>query len=214
MVLFICITAGAQNTKFKVAVTINMDTTFTVYDFFGTKSFDVNLSKDLYSMICYNIDTTKYDVNYENTPQNIKEKNGYIGYKKEPFLTWLNEIRENKGYKLLIVLSKPMIHPMSPFFHLSGYSYGMTTGRNDVFSMNIGSILDTRDGKYLVGYGMHASSEFIMRLEKKDRFIKTLDQYTLNDISKSITLIKALNESFAKNICMKMNLAREKQLNR
>jgi hypothetical protein len=207
--LSFCFVSSAQNKKIKAAVVVNMDTVFTVLGPYGIRTFNVNLPKHLFGYMHEMIDTSAFELKEEVLPELIaldsKENMGFP--KKSDRSKWLSEWRKSKGYDMVIFLFTAQIdHPT--YRKLNGFSYGMTSSENLVFSLNDAYIWDTRDAEELAHVSLYAETEFVTRLEPADRFKKPLRDYTLDDIVLAQNLILNLNMNFALRACQHTMLAK------
>lgn len=212
--LLFCVFTYSQNRKIKVAVATNMDTTFTVLGPYGTRTFDVNLSKELFGYINSIIDTNLFDLHQVALPYYIisNTDNNVDFPKKSAIVKWLSELRKSKSYDMMLYLYKPIIDKTA-HSGLNGFSYGMTTSGNKVFSLNDAYVFDTKDAAELAHVSLYSDSEYVTRLDSADRFSKSLIKYNINDIAKAKELIIELNKGFALRVCQNMMLAVRKYKN-
>jgi len=205
-----CLMTFSQAKKTQVALVIHMDTVFTVFAPFGTKTIHLNLSDALKNFFLATIDTSMFELKSEVMPEWMSPKEDLMGMPaKSDLNTWFTKLRKKNSYDLVVMVYRPLIG-VAKYDFMNGFSYGMTTTDNWVFSLNDAKVWDLRDKEELAHVNLYAESEYVTRLDEKNRITKPIKEYTLRDIAPAAELINNMNREFVMRLCQNLWRAKEK----
>jgi|GEM_PF-2422045 len=207
--LICCLLTYAQQQKLRVAVAVQADTVFTLLGSWDTKTFDINLSKNIVGYIQEMMDTTLFELHQEEFPM-MEDDKVQTGLPKNYLLKlWFKKLRKKQGYDMVVFIFKPEIGSKK-YDYMNGFSYGMTTSDNTIFSLNDAMIFDTRDASELAHVNLYSDSEFMTRLNPDDQIRKLSVDYTQADVAKARILVDELNKAFALRVCQSLWIVRKK----
>ena len=191
------ITAGfAQSGKLRVAVSFDTDTTFTLLGPLSTKSLEINLTGTMYKQIEMLVDTNFFQLKPETFPQELTSANNpaITGIPKVTLMqSWVKKMRKNESYDLLLLIYKP-VQMTGKYASLEGLSYGLSTSKGIVFSLNNALVFDMKTMKLLAATNIESESDYIAGTFTMD---KSLPNDHSRNIETPIEMINKLNQDFA-----------------
>ncbi len=188
--------AFAQSTKLRVAVSFDTDDTFTLLGAISTKTLEIDLTDALYKQIEMLVDTNYFVLKREIFPVELSAANNpsNTGIPKASQLqNWVKKLRNYGGYDLLLIIYKP-IQTSGTYSNLCGFSYGLSTSKGIVFSLNNALVYDLSTMKLLATSSIESESDFIAGSFAMN---KALPNDHASNIEKPVQMINKLNQEFA-----------------
>lgn len=207
---FIC-TAFSQTSKLRVAVTFDMDNTFSLIGPLSTNSLEIDLTGSLLKQIELLVDTASFELKKVEFPEDLSAANNatLAGIPKRSLLSsWVKSLRKKEQFDLLLIVYKP-VQMIGSYSYLEGFSYGMSTSKGIVFSMNNALVMSTKNMDILAATSLDSESEFIAGTFELD---KSLPFQHARNIETPIEMINKVNQEFALKVFQCL-MASKKKLN-
>jgi hypothetical protein len=195
--------AHAQNNKIQVAVAFDMDTNFTLLGPLTTKTLEIDLTGNLYKHIEMLNDTASFQLKRVELPEEYRASNNpsMSGIPQMNLLTsWVKGLRKKQAVDLLLIVYKP-VRIQGVHSTLQGFSYGINTGKNFVFSLNDALVFDVRSMKILAATSIESESDYLAGTFELDKSLPFDNQRNLET---PIEMINKLQQDFALKVfqCM------------
>jgi hypothetical protein len=185
----------AQN-KLQVAVAFDMDTNFTLLGPLTTKTLEIDLTGNLYKQIELLNDTASFLLKRVDLPEEYRASNNpsMSGIPQMNLLTnWVKGVRKKQAVDLLLIVYKP-VRIQGVHSTLQGFSYGINTGKNFVFSLNDALVFDVRNMKILAATSIESESDYLAGTFELDKSLPFDNQRNLET---PIEMINKLQQDFA-----------------
>jgi hypothetical protein len=186
----------AQSGKLRVAISFDTDTTFTLLGPLSTKSLEINLTNILYKQIEMLVDTNAFQLVPVAFPEDLSSTNNpaITGIPKVNQLkSWATKLQKKDGCDLLLIVYKP-IQTNGTNTNLCGFSYGLSTGRGIVFSLNNALVFNLKTMELLAATSIDSESDYMAGFFVLD---KNLPSNHADNIEMPVQMINKLNQDFA-----------------
>jgi len=186
----------AQTSKLRVAVSFDTDTTFTLLGPLSTKSLDINLTGILYKQIEMLVDTNSFQLMPEAFPEDLSSANdpSITGIPKTSQLkSWVTKLQKKVGYDLLLIIYKPL-QTEGSYSNFSGFSYGLSTSKGIVFSLNNALVFNMKTMDLLAATSIESESDYVAGTFVLD---KNIPYNHADNITTPIQMIYKLNQEFS-----------------
>jgi len=194
--LFFIGTTFSQSTKLKVAVSFDTDNTFTLLGPLSTKSLEIDLTDILYKQIEMLVDTNSFLLKQEAFPEDLSAANNpsMTGLPKiNQLQSWVKKMRKTDGFDLLLLIYKPIL-TAGTNTNFYGFSYGLSTSKGIVFSLNNALVFNMKTMELLAATTIESEADFIAGTFVLD---KNLPYEHAQNIESPVQMINKLNQDFA-----------------
>lgn len=186
--------AGFSRTpKLKVVFVQHIDTTFTLVTYDNRRQIPIDFSKEWNTNVKQALDSNIYTLSCDSMPQSVRHLQPYtiwFSKRNKKLNTWLTDLQQ-KGFDILLIRYRCGLID-TPYTFLSN-AYGLLMLSNEVFSVNGVVAYRISDLKNLGWMGLGPTSDFIKKLDKKDKLAKTIDEVEPTDVEAAKNAIRELD---------------------
>jgi hypothetical protein len=210
--ILVCFDSFSQNKKIKIALVSHIDTTFTLINEKNIKKIDINLNYKWLKFFKTNLDSTKYNIQFESMPDNVLDNYFLKSYmytdgffKASPKLNkWFRDLNSKSDYDIIILLGRVILLNFTGLTDLNNYSYGLIQEKNWVFSLNRILTYKASNGLILHETKLNDYSDYIRRLKTADLSKIAIDKLDLNSIVPAVNVIDSINNCIGTKVCRKI----------
>ncbi len=199
-----------DDSKLKIAIVSQLDTTLTIIDNEEfVKSFNINLKEKWLDLFSSNLDSTKFQIQLLEMPNEVKNNyfgvmyrytDGIIGVKASRKLSkWFETI----NYDFVILLGRPVLMYQYGFSYLNKYSYGLILDKNYSFSLNEIYVYNVKNKKVIFHNILNSYDDYLEKV--MINFDKEQINYiTVENLNSTIKGILILNNKLGLKTCKKI----------